>query len=82
MTRAEVALEDKAKIRKGYLPEIVANDIYDSLNFLFAMREDLWKSIPYECVALEKMRRIEKEHNVIRIRTWRKNLKITVEVEE
>ena len=81
MTREQIALEDKAKIKKGYLTEIVASDIYDSLGYLFALREDLWKETPFKCVALERMRKLEKEHNIIRIRTWRKNLKITVEEE-
>ena len=33
MTRKEIAEDDKARIKKGFIADIVANDIFDLLDY-------------------------------------------------
>lgn len=80
--RAKIAKEDKERIRKGFISDIVASDIYDLLNFCVYHEPKIFSRTVFDCVALKNIKNIEVEHNEVRIRTWRKNLKITVEEEE
>ena len=67
---------DKVRIKDGQLAEVVAGDIYDLLSY--AVDNNIWKDTWYDLVGLSHIKDWETDGNVVRIKTWRKNLEIVV----